>query len=454
MCVRVPAQTGSGTVLENLVTTSATGYITNHIKQVTAKTNKVTFNVYSYITSPSDETSATYKRVTVFVNWTEYGSSHTREASTYVTSTRRGLPLPHFKLTPVTATSRTVNPGTTVYFGFKVTNLGAPDAFDFTASDESLGWSYYVDNGDGTFDPSNPAAETAMADSDGNGVRDTGLLNANVFVIVWAIRTVPSTATAGTSTVTFKAQSVAQPSLGAGTSYLTQNTSVIVQSGVITPSPTATPTPTSTATTPACTPVGTAASSGTLYYLHNTSDGTASTGADSAAQYPMTFSTNTPGAGSLGDYSTGDGYSGVTGRVLKPVTPSNSVSTAAQVADFRYQVSEPGGTTYAGTASVTLWVEPASGLSTDPVNYQVYIVRRAVNGNNTTLTTMATVTSSNPTWGCNGFNQITVQLPISSLKVSKNDYVDVLVENTGTNDLRIGYDTASMNGSVILPVTG
>jgi len=452
MCIRVPNQTGSGTMLENLVTTSATGYVTNHVKAVTAKTNKVTFSVYTYITKPSDETNASYKRVTAFVTWKEYGSSHSREASTYVTSTRRGLPLPHFKLTPVTATSRTVNPGTRVYFGFKLTNLGAPDAFDFTASDESLGWSYYVDNGDGSFDPSNPAAETAMADSDGNGVRDTGLMNANVFVIVWVIRTVPSSAPTGTSTVTFKAQSVAQPSLGAGVSSLTQNTSVIVQNGVITPSPTATPT--STPTTSPCTPVGTAASSGTLYYLHNTSDGTASTGADTAAQYPMTFSSDSPGAGSLGDYSTGDGYSSVTGRVLKPVTASNSVSTADQVADFRYQVTAPGGTTYGGTASVTLWVEPASGLSSDPVNFQVYIVRRAVNGNNTTLTTMATVASSNTTWGCNGFNQISVQLPVADVKVNKNDYVDVLVEDTGTNDLRVGYDTTSMNASVILPVTG
>jgi prepilin-type N-terminal cleavage/methylation domain-containing protein len=463
-CISLPNLSGSGTHLESLVMTASGGYVSQHTTTVTASQNKVPFTVSTYVTSPPDEAGAKYKRVTVFVAWRSYGANHTREASTMVTNTRRGLPLPHFKLTAVTATNVTVNPGAQVYFGFKLTNLGAPDAWDFVASDETLGWSYYVDNGDGQFDPSNPGVETAMTDTDGNGTRDTGVVGSNNYVIIWVFRTIPLAAAPGTtSSVTFTATSAAEPFLGPGVSSLTQKTSVTISSGVITPSPSPTPsgspTPTPTPTT-SCTPIGPTPTTGSLFYLHNTVTGVGYNGTGSTAVSPDTFSTNSPTATSLVDYSTDDGYPVTPGRVVKALGSTGAaaitLTNALQVTDFQYRLSVahtyggPGGTP--GTGYLTIWAEPQSGLASDPVNLRVYFGDRTKSGSSYVLNQLSVVDSTNATWGCAGWNKITIAFTVPSTTLKNNDYLDVIVENTGSKDVRLGYDTTANNAAVVLPV--
>lgn len=451
MCVSVPNPVGTGTVKEALDTSAATGYITNHIQTVTTGTNKVAFTVYTYITSPSDEAGAKYVRVSVFADWRVYGQSHERYASTYVTETTRGLPLPHFKLTPVTSTTTTVNPGSNVYFGFKLTNLGARDAWDFTASDETLGWSYYLDNGDGTFDPTDVTSETPMTDSSGNSVRDTGPIEPNDFDTIWVTRKVPATAATGSSNVTFTATSVAQPDLGAGTSTLSQSTTVTVSSAVITPSPsptstTVTPTPTPTATPAACAAVGTAASSGTLYYLHNTNTSAPFIGTSSTSLYPMSFSSTVPTASSLVDFSTDDGYSTSAGRNLTHATGSFSNTNAKQVASFSQQQSK-NGTTYSGTTYLTVYAKPTSGLSTDSVTLSAFVgwKSKASDAWTSKTTTAGTVTGT----GCADWRQFTIPVQTASFSTKNNSYIEVLLENTGSTDVRLAYDTTTYKSSVV-----
>jgi type II secretory pathway pseudopilin PulG len=453
LCATVPNQTSSGTTKEALVTTSATGYITNHIQTVTSNTNNVPFTVSSYLTKPTDEAGASYKRLTVYASWTQYGSTHTRVASTYITSTKRGLPLPHFKLTAVTATSVTVNPGATVTFGFKLLNLGARDAWDFTSNNEALGWTYYLDDGDGVFDSTK---DTVMSDSGGNGVRDTGAIEPNAFDTLWVTRTIAAGTASGSSTVVFTATSVAQPSLGAGTSTQTQSTTVTVSNTVITPTPTSTATVTPSASptsTPAsCDAVGTAAPTGTLYYLHNTTDGTAYAGSGSTALTPMTFSTNTSGLSTLYDYSTNDGKGSLAGRNLGTATPSFTNTNALQVAQFQRQVTS-GKITLSGTTYVTVWAEPTSGLSTDTVTLRAMVGYGTTTGNGKnavfgyTDKTASTATATGT--GCSGWRKYTIAVPTTSFTASNNDYFEVLLFNAGTADVRIAYDTTTYTSNVV-----
>lgn len=472
LCVAVPNPTGTGSVTEGLVTTNTTAYITQHIKTVTSNTNKVPFTVATYITKPSDEASATYKRVTVYVSWTEYGQTHTRVESTLIASTQRGLPLPHFKLTSLSCSPNCTtgsgsmtayaNPGSTVIFGFKVTNLGARDAWDFTSNNEPLGWSYYLDNGDGVLTTSGAGADTVMTDSDGDGVRDTGEIDTNAAVTIWATRAIPSDATNGSSSVNFTATSVAQPNLGAGTSTQSVATTVVVQTGVITPTPSTTattatpsasPTPTTTTTTAsACSAVGSTATSGTAYYLHNTSSQSAYTGTGSTAKYPMSFSTvsTPPVNATLYDYSTDDGLGSHSGRTLTPVSSFNATnSTALQTADFRYQVTNGSYKLTAGTAYVTIWAQPASGSSTDTVSLKAAAVLLTKTGVYTaTEGTSATLSGT----GCGSWRQFTLAINTNSFTPGNNAYIEIALQNVGTTNVQLAFDTTSYPAQTVWPV--
>lgn len=95
-------------------------------------------------------------------------------------------------------------PGDVLYFAHQVTNGGnGPDTIDLTAV-SSNGWAtalFFDNNASGTID----GGDTAMVDTDGDGVPDTGSIAANAIVNILARVTVPANAaslTFDTTTVT------------------------------------------------------------------------------------------------------------------------------------------------------------------------------------------------------------------------------------------------------------
>jgi type II secretory pathway pseudopilin PulG len=471
LCVPVPNPSGSGTVVEGLVTTPSGGWITNHVSTVTD--NHVPFTVSTYVTKPSDEAGASYKRVTVYVSWSDYSVTHTRVESTIVADTRRGLPLPSFKLTPFSCNPNcspssngmtiTANPASTAVFGFKLSNLGARDSWDFTSDNESLGWTYYLDNGDGVLTTSGPNADSIMTDSSGNGVRDTGPIDPNAYVVMWATRDIPSTATASTSTVNFTATSVAQPNLGAGISTQTLSTTVNVQTGVISISPTPTPSstgpspspsPTSTSVSANCSAIGATITGGTPYYLYNSSSQSPGNEAVTNALYPMFAGTNAPTAPtsppSAVDYSADDGLANHDGRTLSPSNFSATNTTPAQVAAFDFQSPNGSYKLNAGDTYVDVWARPASGQSTDSVSLQAAVLWNTPTG--AYKATEGTMSSALTGTGCGDWRQFVLDIPTSAFKPGNNNYISAVIENVGSTAVQLMYDTPTYNATMIWPV--
>ena len=108
-----------------------------------------------YVTRPAVATTTssglpTVRRLTVVVSWTQRQLVKTRTFSTLLTSTRRGLPLPNYRFDYNGAGSKSVTrwrieraPGAQADFGLRLSNLGARDAWEITAT--TSGWAYYVD---------------------------------------------------------------------------------------------------------------------------------------------------------------------------------------------------------------------------------------------------------------------------------------------------------------------
>ena len=158
-----------------------------------------------------------------------------------MTYTQRGLPLPVFKLTSFTASPYAVNPSATAPFLLRLTNQGAPDRWDITRSG-TAGWLFFRDDGDGVW---NAALDTtALADTDGNGKVDTGLVAPAGELTFWAVLPTTAATPVGTYPTTITATSAAQPLAAGGTA--TVALSVSVQTGPVsnpTPTPSVTPTP-------------------------------------------------------------------------------------------------------------------------------------------------------------------------------------------------------------------
>jgi uncharacterized repeat protein (TIGR01451 family) len=94
--------------------------------------------------------------------------------------------------------SASANPGDTIFYAHQISNGGnGSDTIDVTAV-SSNGWTtalYFDNNGDGAFD----AGDTAMTDSDGDSVPDTGALAADAVINILAAVSVPPGTADGTS---------------------------------------------------------------------------------------------------------------------------------------------------------------------------------------------------------------------------------------------------------------
>src|SRR3954451_5479171 len=130
--------------------TDTIGGLGAHVMTVTQ--NNGSYKLRRYVTQPADAAAAEYKRLTVLVSWSALGKSHTRTYTTLIAPTKRGLPLPDFKLTAQSNLSQCRNPGSVVVYAFNVQNNGARDAWSISASPADS-WAFYLDtNHNGSYD--------------------------------------------------------------------------------------------------------------------------------------------------------------------------------------------------------------------------------------------------------------------------------------------------------------
>ena len=406
-----------GTGAEQLVVLPTGGFAPHITTKSGTQTNNTVFTLKSYVTHPTNTDGADYRRVTVVVSWSTAGVTTTKQISTLVTYTQRGLPLPVFKLTSFTASPYAVNPSATAPFLLRLTNQGAPDRWDITRSG-TAGWLFFLDDGDGVW--SSTLDTTALADTDGNGKVDTGLVAPAGELTFWAVLPTTAATPVGTYPTTITATSAAQPLAAGGTA--TVGLSVSVQTGPVsnpTPTPSVTPTPTGTPTpspTPSATPTaattcpaavaapsGTAASGYTLkrYVLHNRSGnntawppntGTVPATTTTGQGIPLTAAVDGvefPTATDPLVYSDNISPAGTPGRIL-----GNSVGSQVSGTNPATMVDWRGSTTnkkdYSGTAVLQYWVAavPGSPLTAVNLQAQLYVFK---NGAITAIGSVATI---------------------------------------------------------------
>lgn len=336
----------------------ATGSVSPHVAAVTR--GGITYTVKTYVTTPDSSNLDTAgqpgeKRLTVVLNWTSYGQPHTRAISTLMTETTRGLPLPRYGVTPTSVTGTTINPSTTLTWGFQVVNRGARDTFNLSASAGT--WVYYQDTDcDGTRDIGEDATLSNTDSALGDVRPDTGKLepNNNPPYCITAQRSVPA-GEIGTSSVTFNFQSSSQPT-ASGAAVAVGPFTVNVTTGSTGGSASPTPTGTSTAPSTVCAP--TPAGVGTPFGLRN---GISATNGATTSQLVNSMTENTClNQPASANYSTEAGSG--TGRSL--TTGGSAISTLAnQMAEWRWNPAATR-TVATGTATISVMVAcPVAGAT-------------------------------------------------------------------------------------------
>jgi type II secretory pathway pseudopilin PulG len=414
-----PAISGTGPYTYNGETliVDTVGLVNPH--RSTVDRNNVTYSISRYVTDASDA-SGSYKKLTVVAQWSLYGTDKTKTASTILTDTRRGLPLPRFNFAlNGNSSPQTVGVGDQLTWGFKLENLGARDVWNIT-HDGSAAWSYYVDDdADGVLDSTET---TLLGDTDGNGVRDTGAIETNAVVYFVATRAT-TTAEFSPQTTTFTAASASQPppASEAKTVSATANLTGSTGGGAACPSGVA------------CTLV--------TRGLDQKSDGAAS------STNPMPMSAATILQSSVFDYST-DLSAGLAGRELRRGGVGATEQDLYEVVDFRFQV--PSGQTLkaAGTAGLQLYARCLTGGATYTMNAYLGVASNS-NMNNFTSYGSGTATVS----GCSSdsFAPVTISVPLSQFATSKYLVLRVIVDASSTTNLRLLYDTTSAPAALTLP---
>ena len=409
---------GAGSLASEKLVTSDSGTVP---LTRTLDRNGTSYTVSTYVTEPTGADAA-YRRVSTVVHWVRDGKAHERQATTFVTNPRRGLPLPRFTL----AADTTVNvaAGSTLVLPVSVTNDGARDRWNMTsAQSPASGWtvSWYVDgDGDGVKDVSET---TTVSDSDGDGTPDTGLLETDQVMNMLAVADIPSAASAGTVTVTLTATSSSDPTVSD-----TVTDTVVVS----------------------------AAGSAGGWYLHDTNDEIPADGTLKSTMYMTTlsggaFTRTYSGCGlsvptDLGvpDYDTD--WDACPGRLLLKGATTMTEADATKIALWERQ--SPDKLTLTGTAVVSLYVAPKDYQVKNGV-LRVYLAER----NNSVLTELgqATVAVSNlPAT----FSRVDIPVALSNDVVGKNKYlqVRVIAPPEGQDDLWLAYGTSAYPAVVTLPI--
>lgn len=413
-----------------------TGTLSPHA--MTETHNNTTYQLYEYITQPAGLPGT--RRLTVVVTWTSQGNTHSRQESTMVTATRRGLPLPRFLLAFSSPSALSRGAYTYATYGMRLKNYGARDSWNIAGPSGT--WSYVVDtNKDGVLQSTET---TALADTNGDGIIDTGPIETNAELFILA--TTKTSDDVGTGqTFTWKFTSVAQPLASSASQQLTGTLNV---SG--TPSPTPTPTPTSTASgspqTPWPLPAPSCATSCTLPVgtLHEPTLGDHLT-----SGIPSTWDLN--GLVQTGQHNYSMEMPGSVGRYLGRGGVLATDTNKLVVADWRQQATSKI-TVQPGQAVLYLYVSCLTGPTSETVN--VGIGTSSANAPSYgSYTQQATGTATLTT--CDGtFRQLAVPVTISSsFSVTKNNWLVVraVLPSTAVSDVRLGYDDSMFASTVVIP---
>lgn len=417
-----------------------------------AQTNETTFTLRRYVTAVDGTGTDLVRRVTVSIEWTFNGKTHTRSTSTVIAYSQRGLPLPYFTLKPATSTV-SINPGATVVHTYTLENKGAPDRWNLTLSGSATGFSLHADtDNSGDYDD---GIDALLTDTSGDGVVDTGRIQPGTTFRFYLVRVTSVSTPLATLTTNVTARSVAQPT--ASTASATATATTVIVSGAVaptvaptpTPSGSGSPSPSPSATDVVCAlgsvpasspPTGYTAKS---YALHNKGLSTSTT----LAQLDMNGTA--PSNSALGTYST-DQSATLTGRQVVASATSSSAALLAlsgptSYADWSMDLGAK--LNISGGSVVQVWVAaPAGAVSGASVPVVLYSTNSAGGNSHVLAYTSGTVTS-----GCAGFQQVAVQLPsMSAQQVSKNSQLHVRVALSTT--LRLGYDATMMPASLTVNV--
>jgi hypothetical protein len=429
---------------------AAGGVLNPQITTVTV--NSATYTLYTYVTSPTSEVGEENRRVTVIAQWSAYNREWEKTASSIITQTQRGLPLPEFKLTQVGPSTVTVNPGVTAAFGFQLSNQGAPDQWNISA--DLVGYSIVLDDGDDVY---NPATDTQpMTDHNGDGIVDSGRLEPKESLVFWLLQPVAADSSDSTTQFGTTAQAVSQEGVGTATveSVLVVTTSVISATPTpspttsVTPSvnPTGTPTPspsqspgTCAAANPAPTPAAVSGYSRKAYVLHNS-------GSTSWPTFPLPSSGDIPGSTAMSPmYLDMNGVSIPSDRdlpsysinLLPSGTPGRLLYNAGG-ASVEFQTQNPN-RDYSGTMVLRMWVRPVVSGQSVKLNAQVY--KRRSNGNTTMLGDTSEL-SIDP-FTCDGFQEIWFSFSLGNWSTGNKTVLGVRLQNTGDGTVALAYDHGS-----------
>ena len=401
---------GTGPLAAEKIVTATGGLVNPHVELIPL--NGTTFRLTKYVTDPEDALGK-YRRVTVRATWTRGGREYTRQSSTFVTLTRRGLPLPNFTFTgPVTVQA---NRDTTLVLPVSLTNRGATDSWNLSAQNLSgRTWTTLWYKDDGSLDGAWDLADTLLLDTDADGRPETGELGTDEAAQLFAVVQLSPTEAAGTVSHKLTAQSMAQPSSPTATASVTDTVEVLSQS------------------CPGCTY--------SMYYLHN-----ADVAADSTAVSPMPIYATAPSATTLYNYDTN--VDSAAGRKL---TKGGLVDTSSgsTIANWRYQ--QTGAKTYRGTANLRLYVADADPGDLESALALTVFIRYQATGNTYTL---ASTTSTTVSPG-GSFQAVDLAIPVD-FTVTNNKRWEVKVVASSAvdhDDAVLAYGTTIYPASIEMPV--
>lgn len=397
----------AGTPRERIIV-AAGGAISDHRSTVTR--NNTTYALSVYVTNPADA-SGDYRRVTVRAEWGN-NPVHRREATTFVTETRRGLPLPKFRFgDPITIT---VTAGTNLVLPATLTNRGARDSFSLASSTAPpVGWTFtwYADtNGNGALDPGEG--------DPGDELTTTAPMETDDVLRLLLVAPVPAAEATATKVVTLTATSVAQPSV-----FETFNDTVNVQA------------------------VGCGAPC-TRYFKN-----TAGPPANSTRKTNMPVTPTGPTG--AGPFNFDTDIDSDPGRLVSKGGSGDGEADAAKMANWRYQVAND--VTFNGTAKVRIYATMKSYVTPRLGKLNIYVRKRTssscLTGAAGTYTLVASGTHTIDPWPTS-FTLVEVSIPVNfSLAANRCFEIKVVVDGSSEDDMWIAYETASAPAKVEMPVT-
>jgi len=428
----VPCLTVNGTN-EVIVTSSPAGVATSQTL-ASAQTNQTVYTVHRYVTALNGTSADLSRRVTVYISWTLNATVHTRSTSTIISYSQRGLPLPEFKLQPATSLV-SINPTALAVHTFTLSNQGAPDRWNLVLTGSVGGVTLYADtDGDGSY---TPGTDQPLTDTSGDGIVDTGRIDPSTTFRFFLVFASTSATPVGSLQTTVTASSVAQPPPASTAKSAIATTTVVA--GVVGPTPVPSPTSPGVGEVVCTTPLQIASASNsftlTQYALHNTGVG------DSSTLPQLYMSTSNSARTLLGHYST-DVDVTLTGRVLNSsgpltVTAALAATDPLAYADWAYQF--PLASRIQGQSELHLWIAAPSGAL--PASQLEAVVYTRGSGSSSPASAVASQAVAVAA-GCTGFQEVSILLPQiqPAISLALNQWMGVRVVNTGSNQLRVGYD--------------